>query len=121
MKLKNIQNLIVLCLALGLASYSLSAFAQETPVLQGTKDTRIGKIEFDLGFPSKKSVDKLYDEIDFQRACQAYIWGLPIIGFAEWQASAAKSLGAGDLDYVIYLSVEDKLGVLKRESHPRGR
>jgi len=101
-------------LALGLVfTLSLaSAWAQVAPVLKGAKNTRMGKIEFDLGFPSKKSVDKLYDEIDFQRASQAYIWALPIIGFAEWQASAAKSLGAGDLDYVTYLSVEDKLGIL---------
>jgi hypothetical protein len=83
-----------------------------TPVLQGTKDSRIGKISFDLGFPDKESVTKLYEEIDFQRACQAYIWALPLIGFAEWQHSAATSLGAGDLDYVMYLSVKDKLGIL---------
>jgi hypothetical protein len=96
--MKTITTLAAALFAVGLA---LPAVAQEAPVLQGTKDTRIGKIEFDLGFPSKKSVDKLYDEIDFQRASQAYIWGLPIIGFAEWQASAAKNLGAGDLDYVM--------------------
>ena len=30
-----------------------SAWAQATPVLQGMSDTRIGKIEFDLGLPSK--------------------------------------------------------------------
>ena len=89
-----------------------STHAQTASPLQTSRDTRIGRIELDQGFPSKKAVDKLYDELDFQRACQAYIWGLPIIGFAEWQASAAKSLGAGDLDYVIYLSVEDKLGIL---------
>jgi len=101
-----------LAAALVAASLALPAVAQVRPVLQGTEDTRIGKIEFDKGFPSKKAVEKLYDELDFQRACQAYIWALPIIGFAEWQASTAKSLGAGDLDYVIYLSVEDKLGIL---------
>ena len=55
---------------------------------------------------------KLYDELDFQRACQAYIWGLPIVGFAEWQQSVAKSLSVGNLDYVRYLSVRDKLGIL---------
>jgi len=101
-----------LAAALVVASLALPVVAQEQPVLQGTKDTRIGKIEFDKGFPTKKAVEKLYDELDFQRACQAYIWGLPIIGFAQWQASAAKSMGAGNLDYVIYLSVEDKLGIL---------
>lgn len=102
----------ILAAALFAFSLTLPAVAQEAPVLQGTKDTRIGAIDFDLGFPSKTSVDALYDEIDFQRASQAYIWALPIIGFAEWQASAAKNLGAGDLDYVTYLTVEDKLGIL---------
>ncbi len=101
-----------LAASLVFASLALPAIAQEHSVLQGAKDTRIGKIEFDKGFPTKKAVEKLYDELDFQRACQAYIWGLPIIGFAEWQASAAESMGAGNLDYVIYLSVEDKLGIL---------
>lgn len=85
---------------------------QEPPVLTGAKDTHIGKIVFDLGFPAKESVTKLYDELDFQRACQAYLWGLPIVGFAEWQASTASSLGAGDLDYVVYSSFGDKLGIL---------
>jgi hypothetical protein len=102
----------ILATALFAFSLTLPAAAQEASVLQGTKDTRIGAIDFDLGFPSKTSVDALYDEIDFQRASQAYIWALPIIGFAEWQASAAKNLGAGDLDYVTYLTVEDKLGIL---------
>jgi hypothetical protein len=59
--------------------------------------TRVGKIEFELGFPSKNAVNKPYNEVDVQRGCQAYIWGLPIIGFAEWQASATKSLGACEL------------------------
>jgi hypothetical protein len=54
------------------------------------------------GFPSNAAVAKLYDELDFQRACQAYVWGLPIVGFAQCQASAARNFGAGNLDYVIY-------------------
>lgn len=99
--------------AIALVASALSpAHAQVAPVIDGTRDTRIGPIEFDLGFPSATSVTKLYDELDFQRACQAYIWGLPIVGFAEWQQSAARALGAGDLDYVQYLSVRDKTGIL---------
>jgi hypothetical protein len=83
-----------------------------TANLQTTRDTRIGKIELDKGFPTKGSVSKLYDELDFQRACQAYIWALPIVGFNEWQGSAAKNLGASSLDYVLYKSFRDKLGVM---------
>jgi len=33
------------------------------------------------GYPSKVSVEKLYDEKDFQRATQALIWALPALGF----------------------------------------
>jgi hypothetical protein len=38
-----------------------------------TVDTRIGKLEFTHdfanGYPTKETVEKLYDERDFQRAC----------------------------------------------------
>ena len=52
---------------------------------QETIDTRIGKLTFESGYPSNETVQKLYDELDFQRACQAYIWGIPAVGLAEWR------------------------------------
>jgi hypothetical protein len=58
-------------------------------------ETRIGTLsfthDFANGYPTKETVEKLYDERDFQRACQAYLWALPIVAFAEWQ-HVAKSL-----------------------------
>ena len=39
-------------------------------------DTRIGTLEFFDGFPDKATVDKLYDNLDFQHAIQAYMFGL---------------------------------------------
>jgi hypothetical protein len=50
--------------------------------------TRIGTIELQNGYPSGGSVKKLYDETDFQRAAQAYVWATPIVangGFAARQ------------------------------------
>jgi hypothetical protein len=38
-----------------------------------TLNTRIGPIELECDYPSEASVQKLYDELDFQRAVQAYI------------------------------------------------
>jgi hypothetical protein len=38
-----------------------------------TVNTRIGKLMFDLGVSTKETVAKAYDEIDFQRAAQAYL------------------------------------------------
>ena len=35
---------------------------------QETLETRIGRLEFESGYPSQATVAKLYDEMDFQRA-----------------------------------------------------
>ena len=66
---------------------------------QGTTfDTRIGPLEFTHdfanGYPTDETVDKLYDERDFQRACQAYLWSLPAVSFTAWQRAINKTLGA---------------------------
>jgi len=37
--------------------------------------TRLGTLNFFDGFPDKATVDKLYDNLDFQRAVQAYLLG----------------------------------------------
>ena len=42
-------------------------------------ETRFGTLKFFGGFPDKASVDKLYDNLDFQRAVQAYLLGLPVV------------------------------------------
>ena len=80
--------------------------------MNGTIETRIGGLDFESGFPSDESVATLYDELDFQRATQAYLWALPIVAFAEWQHSHNAIAGAGDIDYVAYLSGREKLGIL---------
>jgi hypothetical protein len=46
--------------------------------LEGLVKTRIGDLQFVNGYPSDATVTKLYDEMDFQRAVQAYLWGLPV-------------------------------------------
>ena len=72
------SNVIFLTIA-AIAVMSTSAIAQET------RQTRIGALTCESGDPSPETVAKLYDEMDFQRACQAYIWGIPAVGIAEWK------------------------------------
>ena len=50
--------------------------------------------------------------MDFQRATQAYLWSLPLMGFARWQQQHEQVFGAKDTDLVIYNSYRDKLGLL---------
>ena len=48
-----------------------------------TIDTHIGKLDFELGLPTSETAARLYDEMDFQRAVQCYLWGLPTVGMEE--------------------------------------
>jgi hypothetical protein len=59
-----------------------------------TRDTRIGKLVFENGYPSKETREKLYDDRDFQRASQAYMWALPAISMMNFIHSYHKDLGA---------------------------
>jgi hypothetical protein len=77
-----------------------------------TKNTRIGKLAFESGYPSDETVDKLYDEMDFQRACQAYLWGIPAVGLNEWGKAHFNVFKAASGEMLSYLSFAEKLGIL---------
>jgi len=84
---------------------------------QGTTfDTRIGPLEFTHdfanGYPTDETVDKLYDERDFQRACQAYLWSLPAVSFTAWQRGIKETIGAKNGQIVSILSLEARRGIL---------
>jgi hypothetical protein len=75
--------------------------------------TRIGAIELDAGLPAMmRDAEHLFDAVDFQRACQAYLWALPLVGYAQWQHSARTVFGMRDIDMVVYESLSDRLGLL---------
>ena len=56
-------------------------------------DTHVGKIELTNGYPSDASVHKLYDELDFQRAVQAYIWATPIVAMDALRIANTRDWG----------------------------
>lgn len=107
---------IVLALAMG-----VPAVAQVSPPKDPSSggprviETRIGTLDFSHdfanGIPTKATAEKLYDELDFQRACQAYIWGLGPVSMMEWEREAAQKFGAGNLDLVAYTTYDQKLGI----------
>ena len=79
----------------------------------GTVDTPIGKIDLLMGLPANAQVEKkIYDEMDFQRACQAYIWATPIVAMNEWKRAHLGVIGAKLGDLVLYNNYKDKLGIL---------
>ena len=80
--------------------------------LEGTVETRVGTFEFINGYPSNETLAKLYNELDFQRACQVYLWGLPMVEMAEWQKAQKDIFKAGVNDFVTYQNFSQKLGIL---------
>ena len=81
-----------------------------------TLETRIGKLEFTHsfadGYPTNATVDKLFNEMDFQRAVQAYIWSIPFVNMAQWHVAYRQQLGAENGQAVFQESYKDKLGGL---------
>jgi hypothetical protein len=75
-------------------------------------DTRIGKLSFERGLPTENAVALLFDAFDFQRACAAYVWALPLVGMATFQRAHYKTFGGRDGDIVKYETYRDKLGIL---------
>jgi len=81
----------------------LAAFMATSSYAQmETRDTRIGTLQFEKGYPSDSTVEKLYDEMDFQRASQAYIWGLPVVS----SMNLVKTVLSGhDADYTNLIGI----------------
>src|ERR1700749_4678663 len=79
-------------------------------------ETRIGTLEFTHdfanGYPTDETVEKLYDERDFQRACQVFLWSLPAVSFTAWQRGIDEQLGARNGQIVSILSLEARRGIL---------
>ena len=49
----------------------------------GTLETRIGPLHYTVGYPADETSQRLYDEMDFQRACHrrsgvALRWRMPV-------------------------------------------
>ena len=80
---------------------------------KGEVETRIGPLGLNAQrLPDQAAIDRLYEERDFQRACQAYLWALPIVACGQWRNQHETVFGARDGDIVKYVSVRDKLGLI---------
>jgi hypothetical protein len=67
-----------------------------------TINTRFDKLTFEHGFPTGDTAKKVYDELDFQRAVQCFLWGYPAVSFESLQFGLKRDLGADSYDIVIF-------------------
>jgi hypothetical protein len=90
MKTSHLPILIVAALA---GALTLTNARAQTP---DSVKTRIGTLNFERGYPTEETARKLYDEMDFQRAVQAYLWAYPAVSFESIKFGSQRDLGAGD-------------------------
>ena len=55
-------------------------------------ETRIGTLSFESGYPTDDTAQKLYDEMDFERAVQAFLWAFPAVSFESIAVSEEAQL-----------------------------
>jgi hypothetical protein len=69
---------------------------------------RVGAVRYELGFPTPETSQKLFDEMDFQRAVQCYLWGYPAVSFESIRLTFKQDL---DIDF-------NDLGIADSFVHP---
>jgi hypothetical protein len=73
---------------------------------------RLAAVERDRELPRRGHVSAVFDELDYQLACQAYLWALPLVSYAQWQSQHREVFGATDYDLVHYVTYRDRLGLI---------
>ena len=92
-----------------------TAVPLENATLAGNEliQTPIGEIALADSYFSDADSQRLFDEMDYQRAVQSYLWCHPLVSMATWrdrQKAAFSATGAND--FVVLRSLKEKRGIV---------
>lgn len=73
---------------------------------------RLAQVRMDAELPDQRDLGLVFDELDYQMACQAYLWALPLVSYAQWSRVHKETFGATNYDLVHYVSYQDRLGLI---------
>jgi len=74
-------------------------------------ETRLGTLNFFDGFPDQATADTLYDNLDFQRAVQAFLFAIPAVSQAA-NRDAFKSFGPPNTFVPIFEQLQDARAII---------
>ena len=72
----------------------------------------LSQVSMDGELPRREDLWRVFDELDFQMACQVYLWSLPLVSYAQWKNQHYEVFGATSSDLVHYVSYRDRLGLI---------
>ncbi len=87
----------------------------EKATLQGDEviQTPIGEIELNDSYFDDDASKRLFDDMDYQRAAQSYIWSTPLVSIATWRDNQGAAYGVkSDTDFVVLESLKEKRGIV---------
>ena len=87
----------------------------ENAVLHGNEVIAppIGDITLVDNYFDEAASKRLYDELDFQRAAQSYLWSTPLVSVTTWRDRQAQAYGVtGETDFVVLRSLKEKRGIV---------
>lgn len=94
---------------------TIAEVSLDKATLQGDEviQTPIGKIALVHNYFNSDASEKLYDELDYQRAAQSYIWSTPLVSMTTWRNREAEAYGASQAnDFVVLRSLREKRGIV---------
>ena len=91
------------------AKYSTSA--PPGVAMPASIDTRLGTLSFFDGAPDEATARKLYDNLDFQRAVQAYLFAIPAVSQAA-NRDAFREFGPANTVVPIFEQLLDSRGIV---------
>lgn len=75
--------------------------------------TPIGDIELIHSYFDDDASRRLFDELDYQRAVQSYIWSHPLVSIAGWRDQQNQAFGVtSDTDFAVLDSLKEKRGIV---------
>lgn len=78
-----------------------------------TIKTPVGNIELVDSYFDDDASKRLFDELDYQRACQAYLWSTPLVSVTTWRDNQGKAYGVeNETDFVVLRSLIEKRGIV---------
>lgn len=83
--------------------------------LQGKEviSTPVGDIALVDNYFDDDASQRLYDEMDYQRAAQCYLWSTPLVSVTTWRDRQALAYGVtGETDFVVLRSLKEKRGIV---------
>lgn len=83
----------VICCFVALSLLVAGCVKTEQAFEPSAQEYLASRVKLESGQPAVDQIQELYDEMDFQRAVQAYIWAIPFVSFAAFERGWKEDFG----------------------------